>query len=301
MNINNTTGVVASIEATMVLEKDTILEPDSEGFYTNIPLAVLGAPNRNNSYYEPNSFINCINSNKSLFNIRLKEGVLTGEYGHPSLMGLPDELAIERTLTIDPNKESHIFRSITVKNIPNIGLMVLGDLKPLGPKGKYLEEKLRDPTINCEFSLRSLSRDYKHPKGYTFKKVFKLVTFDGGIPGSGFRESSKNFKLQYLTNSNESIHSSNFSDSVIIKPNYISFPITLETLTSAFQNSEISMESVITKYEINQLFRFKKIICKNETIGYCTDKIVVPKNNPTGKIPINNTKSIFYQFFNLNK
>ena len=299
IRINNTNKPNLVTEITSIIDKNkNQLKPDDDGFYTDVPLAVLDAVSCNNTWYNSRPFIGVMNSPKSSFNHRLTQGVLTGELDHPFDPTLSREELIQRTLYIDPDNEAVFFRRISVRNI-NGDLFVLGDLKPHGLKQAAAKEKLEDPNVNCAFSLRSLTKgDRKHPKGYIIKNVSILVTFDIGMAGGGFPQASKMFKTQEMMNtSNESLGVNNDSNST----NGIDITLTTEDLQLIHQNKDLGLENIFTNAELTKVFKLKKLIINGKMLGYLTSdkKIILGENIPEDYIPLDSYKDPFGILFNI--
>lgn len=164
------------------------LRPDEDGYY-DLPVAVIGAISRNETYYEPETLVTPIVDPNNIFNKMLREGNLYGEWGHPA-----EDAPVERMLKIDENKHSHHFRKLyTGSKLENGAIPVLAKVKPCGPYGKYLEENLLSPSINTSFSLRSIVRaKWDEKMKCQRRSILRLVTFDYvGMPG--YAEASKRY------------------------------------------------------------------------------------------------------------
>lgn len=188
-NIKFCCGALPSINN----KKINALKPDAEGFY-EVTVAAIGTPTRAGVIYEPNSLIAAMNNPTSPFNIMLKDGNLTGEYGHPVINGKED---IPRLMRIDEQNVSHYFKKIWVdENSMMVDGMetypVKALIKPTGPKGKILEQQLQDPTLNNAFSIRSLVQPMNVQGEYEYRKVLAVVTFDA-VMAPGYTVASKRY------------------------------------------------------------------------------------------------------------
>jgi hypothetical protein len=187
----------------------------------------------------------------STFNKRLKTGDLFGEYGHPFVPNLSSKEGMQRVITLEAKKKAVFYRKIYSKRIEDLGIdFVFGDLKPAGPYGKYAEEALLDPNMNFSTSLRAIT-DNVIRNGIVFKKVFMLITFDVGVPGGGYKESSKRYSDVSQESINEILDASVFLD---LK-----------------QNTSIAFESLITKSELNDILKYSRINIKGRISGYFID------------------------------
>jgi hypothetical protein len=201
----NTSSVNFVVETLVVRNgrKLSGLRPDADGYFKSVPIAVLGIPTRNNTYYDIDSIVKEMTSGTSAINMTLSDGNLYGEWGHPYLD--PTKPDLQRLLTIKEDRQSHHFRKIyTGEQLDNGGVVVYGDIKPTGPYGKILYDQLIDPYMNSSFSLRSICSERRDSKrNLVLRTVKKLVTFDA-VGAGGYAEASKRYvganeslKLEY--------------------------------------------------------------------------------------------------------
>ena len=169
------------------------LTSDKEGYYLNIPMAVLGTVTQNNTYYQVDRFKEEISGQDSLFRKTLADGKLYGEYGHPSeLNSLGRDAMLKRLLTVEPKNQSHHIRRVgTGRYLENGGLIIDADVKPFGPYGHHLKESLESNSMNTAFSLRSASKS-QTKNNVTHRTMLRLVTFDYVCAG-GYLEASKRY------------------------------------------------------------------------------------------------------------
>jgi hypothetical protein len=170
------------------------LFPNKDGFYTGVPLAVIGLPSRNGFMYDGPAFIAAMNNPNTLFYKSVVEGNLEGEWGHPTLPKT-DKEAMERLLSIDRNNTSHYFSKIWTEPVSGGYTVVYGNVKPCGPKGQFLHESFQDPHRDTAFSLRSATGEpYRISDKVYGKKIIAMCTFDAvGTPG--FAQASKRFAI----------------------------------------------------------------------------------------------------------
>jgi len=167
------------------------IRPDAEGYYV-MPLAVLGIPTRNKTYYEINSFASQFNNPDSFISQMLADGTLWGEYGHPDLTGLANPVALGRLMRVDEKMTSHHIKKVwTGEVLENGGKIVYGLVKPFGPYGSNLQDCLDNPCMNTAFSLRSIATE-KPMQDYLYREIKKLITFDAVMAG-GYAQASKRF------------------------------------------------------------------------------------------------------------
>lgn len=163
------------------------LEPDKDGIYRGVPLAVLGMVSRNNMYYEPQSVVDAMKNPDSRFFKAITGGGLDGEWGHPDLTGLDDRAALMRLALIKESMVSHSFSRVwTERTQDGKYVIVKGDVKAFGPYGRYLTQSFSDKDHDTGFSLRTLtSQPVKRPSdGAGVKRVLAMITFDGvSVPG----------------------------------------------------------------------------------------------------------------------
>ncbi len=206
-------SMVFVVETTLYQDGNALkaLRPGPDGYYDNFPVAVVGATSRNNTNYEPNSFIAQITGANSFISMAVKAGQHYGEFGHPKTLGLSNEHAIARLLDVYEDRVSHSFRKIIPgKSLEKGGMLINASFTPMGPNGQYLAENLSNPYTNTAFSLRSLASQ-TISGGVMHRSVKKLVTFDHVLT-PGFSQASKayavgneNFKFEDLLDNTEVI------------------------------------------------------------------------------------------------
>ena len=167
------------------------IRPNEDGYYT-IPLAVLGTPTDNRTYYEVQDFVDQLTSPTSVINRCLTDGKLYGEYGHPPINVMPDNLIIPRLMMIDEKNVSHHISKIwSGDKLENGGRIIYGLVKPSGPYAESLRQNLDDSCMNTSFSLRSIAKS-RQENGLTRRQIKHLITFDY-VNAGGYNEASKRF------------------------------------------------------------------------------------------------------------
>lgn len=167
--------------------------PDKYGYYT-VPLAVIGRTTLNRTFYIPGPFIESMIGQNSPFAMQVRSGNMFGEYGHPFTKDL------SRVAIVLEEKQSHHIRKVYTRDLPDGTTLIMGEIKPFGPYGKYLEESLASQFINTAFSLRSLCTEIPNRKENRIDRTVKyFVTFDS-VGSSGYKESSKRFVNLGLAN-----------------------------------------------------------------------------------------------------
>jgi hypothetical protein len=176
-----------SITSSLYAAGGKVITPDKDGVYRRVPLMVLGKVSRNNKDYEINSMVNCIVSPNSIFNKKMRNGQLEGEWCHPLIW---EEADMPRTMMIDRTKVSHLFLRVYTEATELRNAILYGDLMCVGPMGKFLAESFANPFSNTAFSLRSMV-DVLGKDGAIYRqKVLALVTIDA-IDCPGYAEASK--------------------------------------------------------------------------------------------------------------
>lgn len=183
------------VDTMMVQDGKTLkaATPDEHGYFVGMPVAGLGFPTRNKTYYEVNSFANCINSPNSTFRRRLNSGSLYGEIGHPNIAGLTKEEVARRMLNIDEKNYAVFYRNVYIspEKLPNGGKLILADIKPFGPGEDMVRKNFEDPYMNTSFSLRSITQSRPH-NGLSYRVMTNLITFDW-VGAGGYGEASKRY------------------------------------------------------------------------------------------------------------
>lgn len=268
-------GLYFSVTTMVIDDNRSLKKPpiDKDGYYTDVPAAVIGTVSRNNTCYDAPSFIQQLKG-PSNFSKRVMEGVAASEYGHPFIANPNSSEGIARLLHIEPTRISNHIRSVSVRHIDDLDIdMVFMDTKPAGPYGKYFEESMEDPTRNTAFSLRGLSKAHQDPRTHVIhKSLFAFVTFDSGVVGSGFKETTK----RYIAGARESLgvdENQNIScesiDTYDISVNADDLAVlrtqSLETISDSELNDIIKAKRIIIgKTEIGIISRDSSMLIDNE-------------------------------------
>ncbi len=240
---------------------------DADGYFCDIPAIALGKVTRNNTAYEVEPTVAQLRGPDTSIYKRLTEGVLFSEYGHP-FVDLSTELGLSRLLHLEPTRKSSHIRKMEVRHIDDLDLdIIFMDMKPAGPYGQYFAEQMLDPTQNCAFSLRGISKvRIDRASRVVYKRLNPLVTIDTGMAGGGFKVASKRYMPSV--------------ESLSIDGEDIDIPIDME-VNQSFQ--EIALEH-FTNSEINELFKSKSITIGTVLTGQVTEAntIMTPDKLPTG-------------------
>lgn len=271
-------GLYFSVTTMMVDDNRSLRKPvvDKDGYYSNVPMAVLGTVTRNKTQYDVPAFIEQLKG-PSTFATRITEGVAAGEYGHPFIGNPNTPEGMSRLLHIEPTRESIHMRSIQVKHIPDLGMdLIMSDVKPSGPYGQYFAESMDDPSRNTAFSLRGLSRaTYDRKTGITYKKLISLVTFDSNVVGSGYKESTK----RYMSVAQEQLGCDSTDDLYCEMTDVINCPVSVEDLLVV---RRISIES-FTDTEVNEIMKANRLILGTTEIGIIDPQTNMVIEQATGK------------------
>lgn len=167
------------------------IRPDENGIYKGLPMMVLGQVTQQQTYYDPQSIVDQITNPKSRFNMIYKQQKAYGEYGHPTFYGMSDNDKLQRLVTVEESKVSHVFTGLYTDPATADGTVVLrGDVKPTGPMGNVFKESLDDPVVNTAFSLRAYVNTDMRPDGLKLRTVRQLTTWDTVGP-SGYATTDK--------------------------------------------------------------------------------------------------------------
>lgn len=265
MNQNNN-SVFVSV-STMYPSSPSKLIPkkDKDGYYCNVPVAVLGIPSRNKTIYTQESVMAQFDSN-AYFGRMVLEGYGSGEQDHPQVVDFSTPQNLKRFLTIAKWNEAMAIRKAEIKHVPELNAAVIFlDTKPCGPKGKYYEEIMNDPTRNCGYSLRSISKPIrKDPStGIVTKQMIRLVTFDCDVSGApGFQYTCK-WNIPSVSLSKESIDEDEYNFLKNFEIDDDSDCMIDERMTTS---SYSAIESIDT--ELNDIFKTRKLILHQCEVGY---------------------------------
>jgi len=240
---------------------------DKDGYFTDIPVAVLGTVTRNNTQYDTPSFIRQIKGPDTTMSMRLSEGTLFGEWGHP-FVDLNSQMGMARLLNLDPQKESNHIRSVSVKRADDLGLdLVVMDSKGTGVYKNVFDEAMEDPCRNLAFSLRGISKaTFDKRTNVTHRELINLVTFDSGVASGGFLEASKRYMAAKEDLSFESLE-------------MVSKHITADDLVLV---RNVAMES-FTNTELNELMKAHKVVIGSVELGYIDKRTNTVLEQATGE------------------
>lgn len=246
-------GVYFTVTAMAVEDNRTIKKAvrDKDGYFTGVPVAVIGAETRNKTKYDTASFLRQIKG-PSTFNTRLSENVLFGELGHP-FCDLTTQEGMMRLAHLEPKCECNHIRSVSVQRVNDLNIdLITIDTKGSGVYKDVFDEAMEDPTRNVAFSLRGLSRaTLDRQTGITHKELLSLVTFDSMVGGSGFKHSSK----RYMTATEDL----KFESQEIVE-----HPVTMNNLVMV---RKVAMES-FSESELNEILKATKVVVGQVEIGY---------------------------------
>ncbi len=230
------------------------IQPNEDGVYVGMPLAVIGKPSRNNVLYNPKSFVDSITNPATRFYKSLVGGGLEGEWGHPSNVGMDARTAVARTMQVNEDRVSHNFNKIYSKTSADGKYhVVYGDVIPCGPNKQLLVDAFNDAKRNAAFSLRSLTaKPQTNAQGISEKRIVALITFDA-VSTPGFEEACKrcmlpgNETLEYLMNEIDAVNVS--SEDLVTVPSCEEI-LGCESITNqSLQDMLLSDNIVITTKE----------------------------------------------------
>ena len=175
---------------------------DSDGYYT-LMVGGLNTYNSAGAYY-PLEPARMLFQDSSGLMRRVATGNCKGECGHPKpLPGQSTRSFIERVLQIEETRVCCHFRKLWLeerKEGTQGFTAIMAELKPSGPMGPALKEALDNPHENVCFSIRSLTNDRVHPRGYLEKSIKTIVGFDWVTePGIRFANKYSAPSLEGLT------------------------------------------------------------------------------------------------------
>ena len=162
--------------------KAGIIKPDADGYYD----LIIGALNFDNSYGAQY----CAESAKLLFRAgtslmrRLSSAYLSSEYGHPKREpGMTDDDYLARIMRIEETRECAHIKDVTIdmdciKDASGRRVIAFrAKVRPSGPYGPALKDKLENPKENVAFSIRSITDD-EYRRGKLIKHLREIITWD---------------------------------------------------------------------------------------------------------------------------
>jgi len=170
-------------EPLIAANKVGLIKPDATGYYL-ICLGGLGIENSVGAVYDIEAGERALQLPD--FQANLKNCKVRAEWGHPlPEPGMTRSDYFLRLSRIDEKLQCAHIRSVEVDRtgkITNNGKPVvafIGEVRPTGPYGEYLEKQLQNPDENVCFSIRSFTRDARDPRtGKVIKYLEEIITFD---------------------------------------------------------------------------------------------------------------------------
>lgn len=156
--------------------------PCDENGYRTMPIGGLNVINSAGQYYTAAGAKDLFESS-SVFQRRVRRGVLRSEMGHPKRApGQSMDEYMQRVLTIEEsNVCAHIaevyldFDNFNGADGPIVAIM--GKITPSGPHASMLDKSFNNPKENVCFSIRAFTSDYLN-RGMTHRVLKNIITFD---------------------------------------------------------------------------------------------------------------------------
>lgn len=165
-------------------QKIGVLSTDDHG-YCSMVVGAIGTFNSKGEYYESSQEVQNLFKTSSLLQLQIRENSLYGENGHPSLVGMTEQQAFNRFMSIyEPNVCTH-FRAIDLDpdyykhsdTLKKGEIAIVAQLKPYGDKAQIVTEAMSNPYMNLSYSIRCVTK----PKqvGNIMHRIIKsIITFD---------------------------------------------------------------------------------------------------------------------------
>lgn len=166
--------------------KKGILTADKDGYYS-IMLGGLNVLNSAREKYTATSQVLAVFKDGSPFYRRLQSGYVYSEFGHPKREPyMKDQEYLERLYSIDPDRICSHIRAVKLDpsygsqhpefNMPGL-IGIIGEIKPWGPLGSHVQSALENPSQNCQYSVRALTKDSFYG-GRTEKEIRDVINWD---------------------------------------------------------------------------------------------------------------------------
>lgn len=232
-------GFSLSCTALLGTNKAGTLKCDADGYYA-VVLGALDVYNSVGAYYPEASAKHLFQQSSSLMR-RIASGNLRGEYGHPrQVPGMTMDDFVNRVRDIyEPNVCMHI-RKVTVdytsyRNASGQAMIVIiGEVRPSGPKGPALKEQFDNPYEDVCFSIRSLTND-EYSAGRMNKHLRLVVTWDYvNEPGLAIAHKWNAPGLE--SNMSDKIYANSLTERLIL-------PGQLQAMRQRAGSSSVAMES----------------------------------------------------------
>lgn len=158
--------------------KRGVLSPDANGYY-DICLGALNVFNSAGEYYTLKGAEELFQQSSS-FMRRIANGCLKSEVDHPKpTPSMSDEDFLRRILSIDGNNVCAHIKEVRLEPVGGKDglVLIMGKVKPAGPKGQPLKEAFENPDENVCFSIRALTKDYRVGRT-NYRVLHHIETFD---------------------------------------------------------------------------------------------------------------------------
>jgi hypothetical protein len=173
--------------------KKGILTPDADGYFT-LAVGAYGTMNSGGMFYDMASGASMFAPDSPLMR-RLLKGVLYMEFKHPEPFRkdgsrMDDREYLGRIRQIDDERVCAHIRALTIIDSKDENgrpiKLVVAEVKPYGPFGKYFEDSLNNPHQNTYCSVRSITQD-DVMRGVKYTREISTWDFvgEGGIYVAG--------------------------------------------------------------------------------------------------------------------
>lgn len=218
------------------------IKPDENGIYRGLPMMTLGEITQQQTYYDPASMVEQITNPDTRFSKIFRAQKLLGEISHPQFYGLNDSDKLNRLVTVEEERASHLFTGIYTDAPSSEGTVVVrADVKPTGPYGAVFKESLDDPVINTSFSLRAYVSTEMKPNGVKYRTVRQLTTWDH-VGASGYYGTDKAHAIGLESFSGE--EHLEYEMNLMADGNFLLDQIALETYTDTDLNEIFGMTKI---------------------------------------------------------
>lgn len=199
------------VSALVGTNKAGVLRQDEKGYINGLVLGALNSFNARGEYYVgDDQEVMALFREGSDFLIRLKDGRVSGENGHPEpLPGECEEAFICRFNRVNESRVCcfHAEIALSEKSVKTADgsnvIPVYGKTAPSGELVHVMTEALRRPEENICFSLRGATFD-RLQSGIKYRHLRQIVTYDKVIdPGIG---AAKKWNAISLESANSSKH-----------------------------------------------------------------------------------------------
>lgn len=182
------------------LNKLDKIKPDQNGYRRQI-MGGFNLENESGIGYPLTQAVKNLFENTGLMRARINKGMCYGEDGHPKIVGLSNQQAVQRLASMDEDRQCvHIASADLEEGVDEHGrkiVLVYSRVKAEGNRKHVMQSLFDNPEANVAFSVRSFC-DPVFSGGKLNRIITEFLTYDR-VPEPGIRDANR-FRTAALEN-----------------------------------------------------------------------------------------------------